>query len=297
MLKGFSEIRNEVVIAFFILLVLMLNNVVFLNLSSHVQAEYLGDEIVQQNFILRYIKINDIKVVLRGINWKRIFEITNKSFSWMDVNGVPRTADLFISSSPIKHYTSRIMFLESNEYGIDKSKIFDINSVLAGEKPGYCFIVNYTGKYYHETIVFGYGVADDVGIAFKWRELNRTEYVSYNKSQLYNPSAAIYKAFSFLLHYKLPFRYIHEILLIPKHLLNSTFKDHEFIWVISISDLLHVNYCMGLMKLRSDEKLNISHPYYVYPLTRYIFYFDENKTLLDVVIRHELYVSVGAERY
>ena len=56
MFKFFSEIRNEVVIAFFILLVPMLNNVVFLNMSSYVQAEYLGDEIVQQNFILRYIK-------------------------------------------------------------------------------------------------------------------------------------------------------------------------------------------------------------------------------------------------
>ncbi|MEQ9714507.1 MAG: hypothetical protein ABGF52_03105 [Candidatus Asgardarchaeum sp.] len=56
MFKFFSEIRNEVVIAFFILLVPMLNNVVFLNMSSYVQAEYPGDEIVQQNFILRYIK-------------------------------------------------------------------------------------------------------------------------------------------------------------------------------------------------------------------------------------------------
>jgi len=56
MFKFFSEIRNEVVIAFFILLVPMLNNVVFLNMSSYVQAEYLGDEIVQQNSILRYIK-------------------------------------------------------------------------------------------------------------------------------------------------------------------------------------------------------------------------------------------------
>jgi len=45
MFKFFSEIRNEVVIAFFILLVPMLNNVVFLNMSSYVQAEYLGDEI------------------------------------------------------------------------------------------------------------------------------------------------------------------------------------------------------------------------------------------------------------
>ena len=56
MFKFFSEIRNEVVIAFFILLVPMLNNVVFLNMSSYDQAEYLGDEIVQQNSILRYIK-------------------------------------------------------------------------------------------------------------------------------------------------------------------------------------------------------------------------------------------------
>lgn len=200
MLKGIPEMRNEIVIGCIILLLLTaLNNVIFPYMSSHVMAEYLGDKVVYQNLIYRMIKLNDIEIIIPSADWKRYVEMSNETFSWTDMNGTPKTVEWFIiHSSPISYYDT--IFLEPNEYGIDKSKIFDTKLVLSGKKVGYCFLVNYTGEYFHETIVFGYYVTGDLTYVSKWKEINRTDFLSYNETQLYNPSIVIYKAVSLLLH-------------------------------------------------------------------------------------------------
>ena len=283
--------RNVVIVGFSLLLLLLIP-LPFLYTNSYVRADYLGDEVIYETVVHRRIRLNNIEVVLLSFNWKRLFTVSSKNFSWVDLNGTPRTADLFIYSSPIRYHDDYV-FLEPDEYGIAKSKLFNASLVQSGRKLGYSFIVNYTGKYYRETIIFGYGVTYEISLAFNWKEVNRTEFVSHNESQRYNPSVVIYKAASLLIHYKYPFKYIHDILLIPRTLLNSTFREHEFIWVISFSDYPY-DFLSPLKKLTPELNLNTSRHRIIH-LNRYIFYFDENNVLLAFAIRHEFYVTWGAE--
>ncbi len=292
-MSNLKRLKNDFLVYSLIIVFLLLPPYAML-LNDHPKVD--ATLVANEKFfamVIRRIRLNQIEIKLISTNWTRIFNGLNKSFLWKDLNGIAKTADMFLVSTPIKSSPCDLMYLEPNEYGIDSSKIFNATEVKSKKLLSYIFLVNYTGDYYHETIVFGYNITDDIYSAPQWLEVNRTEFISNSEEEKYNPSIPLYRALYLLNRYNLPYTFVHEILLIPKNLLNSTFSKHEFIWVISISNQTVWGH---FIKITPNTKLEPKDEKYIYPISRYIFYFDEKGILLHMVIKHELYLDVTAER-
>ena len=110
------------------------------------------------NYIQRDIQINDISISILVENVSHIFSIFNSSVSWKHINGSHVTADWFMTCPTTTTPQNHILSLKSEDLGIKQSKLHSVTEIYNHNITGMFLFSNYTGNFYHETIISGFNI-------------------------------------------------------------------------------------------------------------------------------------------